>query len=202
MDEVFHIEERKIEVPAEWLTQVDNVRSTYPSIPQNNRFSRQSSMWDQRSGSEQGPFGFMEHSPEFLKQAAEEAMYKDGRGKGGRKNNSKKGLVLVGSTETADDFIPGPLDESNEAQETLMQDIFGRHEDGMYPVGDASIEDLDDLEGYGAKYGGEALEAWKLIDDFMPNLEECDDILLDIIRGAYAIMTSEGQMKIAQEGIR
>lgn len=109
----------------------------------------------------------------------EEINYKDiTKGKGGSKNSSKKideeNLRLIEEM-----YVQGPLD--NDPPE---------------------INDADDVNGYSIAYGPEAFEAYGIIDDFLVNLEECDEPLLDIIKQCYGLLTGAGQMRIATEGIR
>lgn len=99
---------------------------------------------------------------------------------GGR---SSKKSEMVAERDLSDPLswshiVPGPLD--NLAQERL---------------------ELDDVNGFGALYGPEALEAYSTIDDFLVSLEECDEALLDIISQCYNMLTRAGQNKLATEGI-
>ena len=194
LDDVFHIENKKVEVPTSWLNRVSNLAPVGSRL-NTPRVTRHPSMWDQREGSSQDPFnylesfgeqGYTEYSPEFLKLAAEQA-----KGMGEKGNRSKKELTLAGKKWlTANDYVLGPLDEDPvEGEFHIDNDLI-------------DMDEPEDLEGYGALYGADAVEAWEIIEDFMVNLEECDEILLELIKGAYSILTTEGQMKIAQEGMR
>ena len=213
LGDVFDIQQKKVDVPENWLDQVDD-RSTvvrYPAGPHTGgNFSRrqshyggashvgQPSLWDQRQGGDgYGPFGFNELDPAYLQAAASEAKE---RGKGGKKDRSKKGNRQDGQGNS-ESYVPGPLDEADGLGFVAA--------DRLIVMGDAEVDDmpgfddeLNDLNGYGEKYGAEALEAFEMIDDFLVNLEECDEPLLEIITTAYNLLTSDGQMKIAQNGLR
>ena len=203
LEEVFLIEDKVVDVPVSWLDKVNNftVPNTKPGIP---RGTRHRSMWDQRDGSTQDPFGYAEyrgyteHSPEFLKQAAEQS-----KGSGETRDSSKKGPVQDGIKEEngkLNEYVPGPLDEDPMAW--FLDDDMALTDDLHHTNDSDDSDDLEDLEGYGVLYGPEALEAWKVVEDFMRNFEECDEILFELIRESYSMLTSEGQMKIAQEGMR
>jgi hypothetical protein len=181
LDEVFLIEERKVEVPPLWLDQVCNV-SHFP-VPHKNSFhntnqTHRESLWDQRSNS---PMGYSELDPEFLKSAAEEAMVRSGK-QGGKRDKLKKEVPQDGLENSS--FVPGPLDEMA-MQRT--DDLPGMDDD-----------DLEDHLGLIEKYGGEVFEAYTMVDDFLANLEEIDEALMDIIQQCYAMMTSQGRMELLE----
>jgi len=209
LDEVFDIQTKKPEVPQAWLDQVDNRPTSSvvvlpgPGFGKGRRQmgpSQQSGLWDQRAHADNnyGPFGYRELDPAFLQMAADQAKGRNG----GKKNQTKKGIPQDGQ-ESSDIFVPGPQDlhvaMANGEELTRSQMLACGFDVDDTP---GEFDDLDDFEGYGELYGGEALEAFKLIDDFIVNLESCDKALLDVIQQAYGLLTSEGQAKLAQEGLR
>jgi PRTRC genetic system protein A len=207
LGDVFELPPPKtVDVPTGWLDQVadrTNV-SNFPTVHQGGHHHRRHpayqehpSLWDQRGGGDgYGPFGFNELDPAYLQNAAAQA--KD-RGQGGKKNKSKKG-THQGGLGSSESYVPGPLDEQDGLEYMTAERIIAQ---GVAEVDDLpGFDDLDDLEGYGEKYGAEALEAYQMIEDFLDNLEECDEPLMEIIKHAYAILSTEGQMDIAQNGLR
>ena len=84
-----------------------------------------------------------------------------------------------------DSYVPGPLDKL-----------------GMEDYADIPGFDDDDAAEYARMYGKEAAEAYSLVDDFLSNLEHCDEPLHDIISMCYEMLTENGKMKIAHEGLR
>lgn len=99
---------------------------------------------------------------------------------GGKKNSEKKEVEKrrEETLSTEWPYVPGPMDLD-------MPSIA-----------------IEDTNGYAEIYGPDAAEAYCLIDDFLPNLEECDEALLDLITQCHGLLSSGGQMKLATEGIR
>jgi hypothetical protein len=196
LDEVFDIQQKRVEVPEQWLAQVDNSRSM-PVIPdgkmgKSNRWGRyghmgisSESLWDQRGMAGDGYSAKLEKDIAYLQAAADEAR---GKGQGGVKDQTKKESHRAGNVDPS--FVSGPLDEMNE-------ELLYRQEDN-----DSPGFDLDDLLGLEEKYGADAFEAYGMIDDFLVNLEEADEALMDIIQQCYAMMTTEGQLGLAEKGMR
>lgn len=180
LGELFDIQVKDIKVPADWLAQVELRTAVIPQFPGKSRrssFSVQDSLWDQTAGHSEMPFGFAPGGHNELLLA--------NKGHGGNQNQKKANIGGVVENEDAD-YVKGPLDFSTPYADEAT---------GEY-------DELEDLEGYGALYGGEALEAFNTIQDFLINLEECDEPLLDLIKQMYSSLTTNGQMKIATEGMR
>ena len=181
LEDVFETPPKKaIVVPQDWLDQVDNKTQYQSRLPA--PYQRQPSLWDQRADSKGMPFGF------------DEIDASDIRGKtGGKGKNGKKLEDLddddignfsnwLGAGLSGEVYVPGPLD--------------GSELNGI-PGFDDEIND-----DYLQMYGKEAAEAHELIDNFLINLENCDEPLQDIISMCYEMLTDKGKMKIAHNGLR
>jgi len=186
LDEVFEVAQKEVAVPKEWLDQVDSKSHSQQNFPS---YVPGRSMWDNlRNPNSELPFGFQEVYSEDLR---------DPKGRGGHKNTKGKGNVSqepdLGrwpyvqegqlGTEDGDIFVAGPNDV--EGIEILGVDV------------DSSELTIEIAE----KYGKEAADSYGIIDDFLVNLEQCDEGLLDIINQCYALLSSQGQNKLATEGI-
>ena len=191
LGDVFDIPvQRKAEVKQEWLDQVD--LRTY-STPAPYR-PQQRSMWDNQTAhipnpSSKLPFGFEESSALNSPDSEGRGGHKNTKGKEGGISKSpnlgswpysQEGFVEI---EAGDIFVPGPNDEA------LLERVMG--------FSDSNEVAMEIAE----KYGKEEAESYTIIDDFLANLEGIDEGLMDIITQAYAMMSTEGQMKLAQNGL-
>lgn len=191
LGELFDIQVKDVKVPADWLAQVE-LRTLTPPPPllpgsrrrHHNPPFAQNSLWDQTETPG-------EPRPLLLAN----------KGHGGNQNQ-KNGNTSIFVDNPDADYVAGPLDFStpHPFDPDHYNDVF--RQQGMPEEEDDLLGDLDDLEGYGILYGKEALESFNMIQDFLPNLEECDEPLLDLIAQLYSNLTTSGQMKIANEGIR
>ncbi len=82
------------------------------------------------------------------------------------------------------DFVPGPL--------------------GLDP--DMDLDDDDTFllfqdQYIASTYGEEVAEAKSTIEENIGEVEGADEVVLDLIKQLYAVLSSEGQMKLATEGI-
>ena len=181
--DVFDIEEKKVEVPKEWLDQVENKMMAPSGIGKPFEYgSRHRSLWDQSTNGLGSPWGYGYDFEEIDGESL-------GNWKG--KDSPKKGGDQAHETDPIfDSYVPGPLD-------TLGMEDYSEVEDNFPGFDDGEVRD-----DYVHKYGKEAAESAALIDDFLVNLEDCDEPLNEIISTCYSMLSERAKDKIAHEGLR
>lgn len=218
IDEIFNVERNDIVVPKEWLEKVKTQSygvTTYGGqgkpyqgygAPgyyggQTHVKSKRERKEEKRLGKESGgnhslPFGSGPGIETDEERAARFANYMDDNG-AGFDGYPMIGIEEMGSPDVWEDthMSPTELDEAMNQKGLSPKDENARAGSDLHEVYEVGEYDANVIN-----FGKEAADAHEQVDDWIVGLEDCDELLLDIMKTAYNMLTTEAQGKLATTG--